>query len=97
MTVTGTATDTGGGVVGGVEVSTDGGKTWHPASGVVGSTTMNWNYSFVAPATGSYTIETRAVDDSLNLETPGKGMSYTVTPSSALSLFSGSDVSADCQ
>ena len=89
VTVTGTATDTGGGVVGGVEVSSDGGQTWHPASGVVGSTTMNWNYSFVAPATGSYTIETRAVDDSLNLETPGGGMSYTVTPSSALSLFSG--------
>ena len=33
VTVTGTATDTGGGVVGGVEVSTDGGTTWHPATG----------------------------------------------------------------
>ena len=32
-TITGTATDTGGGVVGGVEVSTDGGATWHPATG----------------------------------------------------------------
>ena len=30
VTVTGTATDTGGGVVAGVEVSTDGGATWHP-------------------------------------------------------------------
>ena len=30
-TITGTATDTGGGVVAGVEVSTDGGTTWHPA------------------------------------------------------------------
>ena len=28
--VTGTATDAGGGVVAGVEVSTDGGSTWHP-------------------------------------------------------------------
>ena len=33
VTITGTATDTGGGVVGGVEVSTDGGATWHPATG----------------------------------------------------------------
>ena len=31
-TVTGTATDAGGGVVAGVEVSTDGGATWHPAT-----------------------------------------------------------------
>ncbi|MGZ4429986.1 MAG: N,N-dimethylformamidase beta subunit family domain-containing protein, partial [Nocardioidaceae bacterium] len=32
-TISGTATDTGGGVVAGVEVSVDGGTTWHPASG----------------------------------------------------------------
>ena len=32
VTVTGTATDAGGGVVAGVEVSTDGGTTWHPAT-----------------------------------------------------------------
>src|SRR5258708_19116530 len=31
-TITGTATDTGGGVVAGVEVSTDGGSTWHPVT-----------------------------------------------------------------
>src|SRR5215469_9255045 len=30
VTITGTATDAGGGVVAGVEVSTDGGSTWHP-------------------------------------------------------------------
>jgi N,N-dimethylformamidase beta subunit-like, C-terminal/Bacterial Ig domain len=33
VTITGTAADTGGGVVGGVEVSVDGGTTWHPATG----------------------------------------------------------------
>ena len=27
----------------------------------------------MAPAPGTYTIESRAVDDSLNLETPGPG------------------------
>ena len=32
VTISGTATDTSGGVVAGVEVSTDGGNTWHPAT-----------------------------------------------------------------
>ena len=51
---------------------------------------MNWTYSFAAPAPGTYTIKSRAIDDSVNLEAPGAGVSYTVTPSTALSLFSSS-------
>src|SRR5262249_51194696 len=49
ITVTGTATDTGGGVVAGIEVSTDGGSTWHPAS-ISGraDTSVSWSYSWVA-------------------------------------------------
>src|SRR5262245_45757975 len=90
VTVSGTATDVGGGVIGAVQVSSDGGATWHPASGQVGSGSMNWTYSFTAPAPGTHTIESRAVDDSLNLETPGTGVSYTVTPSTAISLFGSS-------
>ena len=43
VTVTGTASDSGGGVVAGVEVSTDGGTTWHPATG-----TTSWTYSWLA-------------------------------------------------
>ena len=39
FTISGTATDTGGAVAG-VEVSTDGGTTWHPATG-----TSSWSYS----------------------------------------------------
>jgi hypothetical protein len=38
-TISGTASDVGG-VVAGVEVSTDGGSTWHPATG-----TTSWTYS----------------------------------------------------
>ena len=38
----GTASDAGGGVVAGVEVSTDGGTTWHPATG-----TTNWTYTWI--------------------------------------------------
>ena len=51
---------------------------------------MNWTYSFTAPAPGPYTIESRAVDDSLNVETPAAGVPYTVTPSATLSLFNAS-------
>ena len=40
VTITGTAGDVGG-VVAGVEVSTDSGATWHPASG-----TTNWSYTW---------------------------------------------------
>ncbi|WP_245474523.1 N,N-dimethylformamidase beta subunit family domain-containing protein, partial [Bradyrhizobium sp. Leo121] len=89
VTVSGTATDVGG-VIGGVQISTDGGKTWHVTSGQVGTQTVNWTYTFNAPAKGSYSIETRAVDDSLNLETPGSGVSYTVSPSTSLNLFGSS-------
>ena len=39
VNITGTATDSGG-VVGGVEVSVDGGTTWHPATG-----RANWSYT----------------------------------------------------
>ena len=90
VTVTGTATDAGGGVIAGVDVSTDGGKTWNPANSPVGAVSENWSYTFAAPAPGTYTIKSRAVDDSLNLETPGPGVSYTVSPSTALTLFSPS-------
>jgi hypothetical protein len=74
VTITGTAADSGGGVVGGVEVSTDGGTTWHPAIG-----RENWSYAWTATGLGSVTIKSRAVDDSGNLETPGPGVSVTVS------------------
>jgi Domain of unknown function (DUF4082)/Fibronectin type III domain/Bacterial Ig domain len=62
VTVSGTAADTGGGVVAAVEVSTDGGKTWHPATG-----TTSWNYAWNAAGSKTATIEARATDDSANL------------------------------
>src|SRR5439155_26253156 len=49
--ITGTATDAGGGVVGGVEVSTDGGATWHRANG-----RASWNYAWTPTTAGSATI-----------------------------------------
>jgi hypothetical protein len=62
LTVTGTATDRDG-VVAGVEVSVDGGATWHPAAG-----TDSWRYEWQVPATlDQATIVSRATDDSSNL------------------------------
>jgi len=63
VTVLGTAQDFGGGVVGGVEVSVDGGATWHPAVG-----RENWSYVFTAATSGTLNVLSRAVDDSGNLE-----------------------------
>ena len=88
VTVTGQATDSGGGIVAVVEVSTDGGGTWHRASGF-----ENWTYTWVPLSAGNVTIRSRAVDDSINLETPGTGVSITVAPSS-ISLFTGSETPA---
>ncbi|WP_051324296.1 DUF4082 domain-containing protein [Candidatus Solirubrobacter pratensis] len=73
LTISGTASDSGG-VVAGVEVSTDGGATWHPATG-----TTSWSYSWFAHGNPSTTIKARAVDDSANLQTPGAGVSIDVT------------------
>ena len=62
LAVTGTAQDFGGGVVAGVEFSADGGVTWHRATGL-----SNWSYTWTPDKIGLNTIETRAVDDSVNL------------------------------
>ncbi|WP_432443342.1 DUF4082 domain-containing protein [Methylobacterium aquaticum] len=85
VTITGTASDAGGGVVAGVEVSTDNGTTWRTATG-----DESWSYTFAPQVAGTYQIRTRATDDSVNLETPLAGRSLTVTASPALTLFPGS-------
>ena len=72
MVISGTATDTGG-LVGGVEISFDGGATWHPATG-----RSNWSYSWTPAILGSAVIKSRATDDSGNIETPGGGVAVTV-------------------
>src|SRR5258707_1222827 len=75
VTVTGTAQDFGGGVVGGVEVSVDGGATWHPAAG-----RENWSYVFTAANSGTLNVLSRAVDDSGNLEVPTPTPTITMQP-----------------
>ncbi len=78
VTITGTATDAGGGVVAGVEVSTDGGSTWHPASLTTpAEQTVKWTYTWAAHGNPTTTIKSRAVDDSANLETPPRASPST--------------------
>ncbi|MDJ0317145.1 DUF4082 domain-containing protein [Arthrobacter antibioticus] len=72
MTLSGTATDSGG-VVAGVEVSTDAGATWHPASG-----TSNWTYSYVQHGIGTQNILVRGIDDSANYPTTPKKLTLQV-------------------
>lgn len=64
VTVSGTAADTGGGRVAGVEVSLDGGISWSAATG-----TTSWSYSFLQRGLGSTPIRVRAMDDSANIGT----------------------------
>jgi hypothetical protein len=61
VTITGTATDSGG-VVARVEVSTDGGTTWNATTGLT-----SWSYSWTPTTTGTPQIKVRAVDDSVNI------------------------------
>ena len=83
VTISGTASDAGGGVVSAVEVSTDGGATWHPANG-----TTSWTYPWTVHGSPSTTIEARSVDDSGNIGAPSAGR--TVSVSCPCSIFAGS-------
>jgi hypothetical protein len=80
VTISGTATAAGGAVVAGVEVSTDGGSTWHPATITTSpaSTDVSWSYTWSASGTGTVTLMSRSTDDDANMETPGPGVSVTV-------------------
>ncbi len=64
VTVTGTAQDAGG-IVAGVEVSTDGGTAWRHATG-----TSTWSYSYSQSGLGAQSIMVRATDDSANTSSP---------------------------
>jgi hypothetical protein len=79
VTVTGSAADSGGGVVAGVEISIDGGSTWHPVTTMsAAATTVKWTYTWAATGAGRVTVETRAADDSGNIEKPTDGVNVTV-------------------
>ncbi len=74
VTITGLAADVGGRVAG-IEVSTDDGATWHPAT----TGTSNWTYSWLVHGNPTATIKTRATDDTGNIETVGAGRTVNVS------------------
>jgi hypothetical protein len=74
VTVRGTAADVGGGRVAGVEVSIDGGLSWHPAEG-----TSYWSFSGVIHGHGPVRILSRATDDSANTEASPASIEVLVT------------------
>jgi len=73
ITVNGTASDVGG-LVGGVEVSLDAGKTWHPAQG-----RENWTYTGVVGQVGETAVQARATDDSGNVQSAPASRQVTVS------------------
>jgi fibronectin type 3 domain-containing protein len=86
LTISGTAADSGGGVVGAVDVSTDGGGTWHPASG-----RENWTYTWT-PTPGTAQIMVRATDDSANLGFASTGTLYTIVTNCPCTIWNSSAV-----
>lgn len=72
VTIRGTAGDTNG-VVGGVEISTDGGARWHPATG-----RGNWTYAWRPLVAQPVQLQARAIDDSLNIQQAPSTVAVTV-------------------
>src|SRR5262245_8183494 len=75
ITITGTASDTGGGSVVRVEVSVDGGATFSAATG-----TNAWSFNWTPSAPGQATIKSRAVDNAGNVQNPPAEIHVTKGP-----------------
>jgi hypothetical protein len=73
VSITGTATDAGGGVVGASRF-----QSMAEPRGIRQLARANWSYSWTPAGSGSVTIKSRAVDDSGNLESPSDGVTVTV-------------------
>lgn len=77
LSIFGSSTDGGGGRPAGIEISFDSGSTWRPIDGA-----SKWSATWTAGGPGVTTIKSRAIDDSGRVETPGPGVSVTVTGNS---------------
>ncbi len=77
ITIAGTTTDVGG-VVGSVEVSTDGGLTWRPATISAPDATVTWTYTWTPQAQGNIVVKVRGVDDSGNKEIADQEIDVTI-------------------
>ena len=77
ITISGTTTDVGG-VVGSVEVSTDGGLTWRPATITAPNATVTWTYTWTPQTQGNIVVKVRGVDDSGNKEIADQEIDVTI-------------------
>jgi len=82
--IKGVSNDSGGSSVQKVEVSVDGGGTWLAAErdddfSYAGS--YRWKYAWSNPTAGDHTVQVRATDTKINVESPGAGVKVTVLPS----------------
>jgi hypothetical protein len=73
VTITGTASDAGGGTVAKVDVSVDGGLNYIPATG-----TNAWSFNWTPSAPGPVTIKSRALDNAGNQQNPPAEIHVTV-------------------
>ncbi|WP_305784518.1 N,N-dimethylformamidase beta subunit family domain-containing protein [Symbioplanes lichenis] len=89
VTISGTATDSGGGVTGGVEVSTDDGASWHPAVG-----RGAWTYAWRPGSAGPVTVRARATDDSGNVGAEASRVVTVTTRTCPCSIWSADIVPA---
>ncbi|MEU8384469.1 DUF4082 domain-containing protein [Streptosporangium sp. NPDC048865] len=88
ITVRGTASDTGGGVVAGVEVSFDGSR-WFEATG-----RTEWQYKWTPETAGPVTIRVRAVDDIGNLQSVLTTLPVTITEGCPCTIWPSTTVPA---
>ena len=61
----------GGGSIKRVDVSTDGGATWKPATlhgANIANAWARWTFTWTPPGAGSYTLRARAADSSGNVQ-----------------------------
>ncbi|MGQ0839395.1 DUF4082 domain-containing protein [Actinokineospora sp.] len=95
--ISGTAVDVGGGKVGSVEVSVDGGATYHRATGL-----DTWTYNWTPSVLGPVTIKVRASDDgasigntvTINVTVGAQQCPCTVFGNQAPSIVDGGDTAA---
>lgn len=80
LIIKGTAMDAGTSSVQKVEVSLDGGTTWNNATVTsIDESNVLWEYTWAAAQAGTVNIKTRATDWVNNVETPGAGITITVS------------------
>lgn len=89
-TISGTSADVGGGLVASVEVSTDSGASWHPATSTDNWAT--WSFAWTPSALGVVSLAVRGVDDSANYPSSPTTRSVTVSYACPCSLYNSNAV-----